>query len=72
MIPPDADGEFVARMEDLLDLYAEPFSPARPSCPGETRMPMDATVPVADEPDRGRVGTTRPQAEMVAGPLRAP
>lgn len=30
MIPPDADGEFVARMEDLLELYAEPFSPARP------------------------------------------
>lgn len=30
MIPPEADGEFVARMEDLLDLYAEPFSPARP------------------------------------------
>ena len=30
MIPPDADGEFVARMEDLLDLYAEPFSASKP------------------------------------------
>ena len=30
VIPPDADGEFVARMEDLLDLYAEPLSAARP------------------------------------------
>ena len=30
MIPPNADGEFVARMEDLLDLYAEPFSASRP------------------------------------------
>lgn len=30
MIPPEADGEFVARMEDVLDLYAEPFSAARP------------------------------------------
>lgn len=30
MIPPDADGEFVARMEDLLELYAEPFSPTQP------------------------------------------
>jgi hypothetical protein len=30
VIPPDADGEFVARMEDLLELYAEPFSPAQP------------------------------------------
>ena len=30
VIPPDADGEYVARMEDLLDLYAEPLSAARP------------------------------------------
>lgn len=30
VIPPKVDGEFVARMEDLLDLYAEPFSAARP------------------------------------------
>lgn len=30
MIPPNADGEFVARMEDLLDLYAEPFSASSP------------------------------------------
>ena len=37
MIPPKADGEFVARMEDILDLYAEPFCPARPVvCMDET------------------------------------
>jgi len=30
VIPPEADGEFVARMEDLLDLYAEPFCAAKP------------------------------------------
>lgn len=47
MIPPDADGEFVARMEDLLDLYAEPFSPARP-------------VVCMDEASKQLVGEMRP------------
>ena len=27
---PKIDGEYVARMEDVLDLYAEPPDPARP------------------------------------------
>ena len=27
---PKIDGEYVARMEDVLDLYAEPLNPARP------------------------------------------
>jgi transposase len=27
---PKIDGEYVARMEDVLDLYAEPLDPARP------------------------------------------
>lgn len=30
MIPPDADGEFVARMEDILDLYEEEYSATEP------------------------------------------
>lgn len=47
MIPPDADGEFVARMEDLLDLYAEPFSPGRP-------------VVCMDEASKQLVGEMRP------------
>lgn len=47
MIPPNADGEFVARMEDLLDLYAEPFSPARP-------------VVCMDEASKQLVGEMRP------------
>lgn len=51
MIPPEADGEFVARMEDLLALYAEPFSPARPvvctdeaskQLVGELKQPLPA------------------------------
>jgi len=34
-IPPDQCGEFVARMEDLLDLYHRPFDPA--AAPGVRR-----------------------------------
>jgi hypothetical protein len=30
VIPPEGNGEFVARMEDLLELYAEPLSAAKP------------------------------------------
>ena len=29
-IPPHANGEFVARMEDVLDVYARPHDPAAP------------------------------------------
>lgn len=47
MIPPNADGEFVARMEDLLDLYAEPFSASRP-------------VVCMDEASKQLVGETKP------------
>jgi len=44
-------GEFVAAMEDVLDLYAEPYDPQRPkvNCDetskqliGETRQPLPA------------------------------
>ena len=30
MIPPEADAEFVARMEDVLDVYERPYDPNRP------------------------------------------
>jgi transposase len=48
---PSVGAEFVWRMEDVLDLYAEPFDPSRPvvcfdECPvqlvGETRTPVSA------------------------------
>lgn len=48
---PKVDGEFVARMEDVLDLYAEPPNPKRPvvnfdetpvQLIGETRVPIAA------------------------------
>ena len=49
---PKIDGEYVARMEDVLDLYAEPSDPQRPvvcfdespvQLIGETRQPLPAT-----------------------------
>ena len=48
-IPPEADGEFVARMEDLLDLYRLPYDPRYPvvgmdempkQLIAETRIPL--------------------------------
>jgi hypothetical protein len=50
-IPPSGSGEFVAAMEDVLKLYAEPYDPARPvicmdetnkQLVGETRTPIAA------------------------------
>lgn len=52
VIPPDADGEFVACMEDVLETYAKPHDPKNPTlCMdeqpvqliGETRVPIPAT-----------------------------
>ena len=52
VIPPDADGEFVANMEEVLETYEKAYDPA---CPvvcmdeqpvqliGETRVPIAAT-----------------------------
>jgi hypothetical protein len=51
VIPPEASGEFVARMEDVLDVYHRPFDPARPlvcidevpvQLVGEVRQPLPA------------------------------
>jgi hypothetical protein len=51
VIPPDQSGEFVARMEDVLDVYHRPFDPARPlvcvdevpvQLVGEVRQPLPA------------------------------
>ena len=52
VIPPDADGEFVAHMEEVLETYEKAYDP---DCPvvcmdeqpvqlvGETRVPIPAT-----------------------------
>ena len=51
MIPPAASGEFVARMEDVLEVYHRPFDPRRPlicidelpvQLVGESRLPLPA------------------------------
>ena len=52
VIPPEADGEFAAQMEVVLDTYAQPYDPKRPVlCMDEqpapllkeTRVPIPAT-----------------------------
>ena len=57
VIPPEADAEFVARMEEVLETYAKPYDPA---CPvlcmdeqpvqllKETRVPIPATASTAN------------------------
>ena len=51
MIPPEANGEFVYHMEDVLDVYTRPVDPKRPlvcldempkQLIGETRSPLPA------------------------------
>lgn len=52
VIPPDADGEFVAQMEEVLDVYARPYDAACPvicmdeqpiQLQKEVRRPIEAT-----------------------------
>jgi hypothetical protein len=58
VIPPDADAEFVAAMEQVLETYARPYDPAHPvlcmdeqpvQLVKETRPPIPAT---AEHPQR--------------------
>jgi hypothetical protein len=53
VIPPEADAEFVANMEEVLETYAKPYDPAQPvlcmdeqpvQLIKETRKPIAATV----------------------------
>lgn len=52
VIPPQADAEFVAGMEEVLEIYAKPYDPKNPvvcmdeqpvQLIGETRIPIPAT-----------------------------
>jgi hypothetical protein len=57
-IPPEANAEFVWRMEDVLDVYTHPADPARP-------------VVCLDEPSRQLLAETRPaQPPMPGHPAR--
>jgi hypothetical protein len=60
VIPPEADGEFVAHMEEVLDLYEKPYDPAVPvicmdeqpvQLLKETRPPIPATATHAKRVD---------------------
>ena len=55
MIPPKHDGEFVAAMEDVLDLYQQPYDPEAPVvCMDETSKQLVGEVrrPVPPAPGR--------------------
>jgi DDE superfamily endonuclease len=80
VIPPEADGEFVANMEEVLETYAKPYNP---SCPvlcmderpvqllKETRVPIPATAKhgkrVDYEYERAGTATIFMFAEALAG-----
>jgi hypothetical protein len=60
VIPPEADGEFVAHMEEVLEVYEKPYSPAVPvicmdeqpvQLLKETRPPIPATAQHAKRVD---------------------
>lgn len=60
VIPPEADAEFVADMEDVLETYAKPYDPKNPTVGmdeqpvqliGETRIPIPASKEHAQRVD---------------------
>ena len=54
VIPPKADGEYVGRMEDLLDLYAKPYDAAKPVvCMDEASKQLTGEVKVPLPPTQG-------------------
>jgi len=53
MIPPDHDGDFVAAMEDVLDVYERPYDPKRPVvCMDEQQRQLigEELVPISVAP----------------------
>ena len=57
VIPPEADGEFVADMEQVLDTYAEPYDPKYPKlCMDEQPIQLlkETRVPVPGTKDHPR------------------
>jgi len=60
VIPPDQDAEFVANMEDVLEIYAQAYDPQQPvvcldeqpvPLLKETKVPIDATKQHAQRVD---------------------
>lgn len=54
-LPPDENGEFVARMKGVLDLYHEPFDPERPVvCMDESSKQLTKEVRTPIPPSPGQ------------------
>ena len=80
---PKVGGEFVAAMEDVLDLYAEPYDPQRPVvCFDETSTQLLADIrelrpakpgrPRREDYEYQRAGTRKPVPHLRAPPGLAP
>ena len=55
VVHPEVSGEFVAAMEDVLDLYAEPYDPTRPVvCFDKTSTQLLADIRPSIPPAPGR------------------
>jgi hypothetical protein len=79
VIPPEADGEFVAHMEKVLDTYEQPYDSAQPvlgmdeqpvQLIKETRQPMAATAKHARRVDYEYERAGRASIFMFTEPLR--
>src|SRR5262249_46474862 len=78
VIPPEQSGEFVARMEDVLEVYHRPYDPRRPlicldevpvQLVGETRVPLPAAPGRPARYDYEYVRHGRPNRSVISGPL---
>jgi hypothetical protein len=76
VIPPEHTAEFVARMEDVLEVYRRPYDPQRPvicldaqptQLFGETRTPIPLQPGQAQRHDYERIGTA--DTFMIVEPL---
>ena len=75
VIPPEADGEFVAHREEVLEVYEKPYNPAVPvlcvdeqpvQLLKETRPPIPATAKHAKRGEYERAGTAS-MFDMIGG-----
>ena len=80
VIPPEADGEFVASMEEVLDTYARPYDPRYPvlcmdeqpvQLLKETRVPIAATEGIRGGSTTSTSGPARRASSCSASRCRA-
>ena len=76
MIPPQANAEFVWRMEDVLEVYTRPYDPRFPQvCLDETSaqllthsrppLPMQPGVNLGDDSEAGRAAKVAFEADRL-------